>query len=100
MVGLLIDVSLANPLRGFELLNQNIDCKRIKNAVLIINKVDIIKDKREYLLPMVKRAMMVSKINFDKVFYISALNRDGVDTLKNYLLAEAKPGDWEYDPSE
>lgn len=37
--------------------------------------------------------------NFDRVFMISALDGDGVDDLRNYLVSRAVPRPWTYHPS-
>ncbi|KAK2588132.1 hypothetical protein KPH14_004185 [Odynerus spinipes] len=64
--------------------------------LLILNKIDQIKDKK-ILLELIKT--LTSEKGCPKltdVFLISALNCDGVDTLREYLLCTAKSQDWQY----
>ncbi|XP_013384117.1 GTPase Era, mitochondrial [Lingula anatina] len=37
--------------------------------------------------------------HFDHVFYVAAKYNQGIDALRDYLLAQAHPGDWEYHSS-
>lgn len=64
--------------------------------ILILNKVDRLKDKK-VLLDLTARLTKNEEFpTFDDVFMISALNGDGVDDLRNYLLDCAKGRDWQY----
>lgn len=65
-------------------------------TLLILNKVDKIKDKK-ILLESIR--VLTSKNNwpnFVDVFLISALHSDGVDNLRDYLLCIAKSREWQY----
>ncbi|XP_043273824.1 GTPase Era, mitochondrial [Venturia canescens] len=67
-------------------------------SILIMNKIDVMKKKRD-LLALVK--VLTSEKgwpNFSDVFMVSALTADGVEDLRNYFLDSAKPRDWEYGP--
>ncbi|MFQ5533995.1 MAG: GTPase Era [Sphingomonadales bacterium] len=80
------------------------DCWRIveglkdrKNkAVLILNKIDLV--KRENLL------MLADKLNdsgvFTDIFMISALKGDGVDDLRDFFAAHVPNGPWHYPPDQ
>eukprot|EP01134_Creolimax_fragrantissima_P005897 CFRG5897T1 len=100
IVAMMMDVSLNNPIKQLNFLSSNLDCDSIKRAILIVNKVDVIKSKRDFLLPLVREALATSPVKFEKVFFISALTNDGVDEVKEYFREEAKPGDWEYSPTQ
>ncbi|KAI4491058.1 hypothetical protein M0802_010475 [Mischocyttarus mexicanus] len=65
-------------------------------TILIVNKIDRIKQKSK-LLDVIR--ILTNNSNwphFSDVFLISALNSDGVDNLKDYLMYSAKSKDWEY----
>ncbi|XP_060812198.1 GTPase Era, mitochondrial [Bombus pascuorum] len=65
--------------------------------LMILNKVDRLK-KKMALLEITR--LLISKENypkFDDIFMISALNGDGVDDLRNYLLDSARVSNWKYD---
>lgn len=65
-------------------------------TLLILNKIDKVKDKN-ILLETIR--VLTSKNNwpnFVDVFLISALNSDGVDNLRDYLLCIAKSKEWQY----
>ncbi|XP_024941796.1 GTPase Era, mitochondrial isoform X2 [Cephus cinctus] len=67
-------------------------------SLLILNKVDTVK-KKQMLLELTKA--LISKDgwpNFSDVFMVSALTGDGINDLREYLLASAKSRDWKYDP--
>ncbi|CAE1163120.1 era [Acanthosepion pharaonis] len=125
MIGIIVDASnywtckelSANIL---QLLHLNSDIP----SILILNKVDRIKEK-ETLLEMVRvltedhtggietwqdyhtrmqalRQSLKGKkgwCKFEKVFMISALTGDGVSQLRDYLLSQAVPGNWEFHSS-
>lgn len=59
-------------------------------AVLVLNKVDVV--KLEKLLPLAQD--MDETGVFTKIFMISALNGDGVDDLRNYLAETAPNSAW------
>ncbi|XP_003485366.1 GTPase Era, mitochondrial [Bombus impatiens] len=65
--------------------------------LIILNKVDRLKEKMA-LLEVTRQ--LINKENypkFDDIFMISALNGDGVDDLRNYLLDSARVSNWKYD---
>lgn len=64
--------------------------ERNYKAILVINKVDLV--KKEVLLPI---AESLDKTGvFAKIFMISALKKEGIEDLLNYFLQEALPGHW------
>lgn len=68
-----------------------------KKPILVLNKVDRVDDKGR-LLALVQD--LSSRIAFDKVFMIAALNGDGVGELKRYLAAHVPEGPWLYPEDE
>jgi len=70
-----------------------IDLKKHEiNPTIIINKIDTV--KKHKLLEIISK---LSEYGFEKIFMISALNGDGIEDLKKYLLSIAKPGPWAFD---
>ncbi|EFA08204.1 GTPase Era, mitochondrial-like Protein [Tribolium castaneum] len=87
---------------------------KTKPSFLVLNKVDIIKSKRKLL--DVTRQLTENCIegapipggkplrdketrgwpHFSDVFMVSALTGSGLDEVKNYLIRNAKPGEWPY----
>lgn len=66
------------------------------STILILNKIDQIKSKK-MLLELIRILTNENNWpNFNDVFLVSAINSDGVDTLKDYLLCTAKSTDWQY----
>ncbi|XP_025837206.1 GTPase Era, mitochondrial [Agrilus planipennis] len=84
-------------------------------SFLILNKIDILKSKRKLL--EITRLLTENSINgkampnsirkiedseykgwphFKEIFMVSALTGDGLEDVKNYLLCQAKPGNWLY----
>ena len=63
---------------------------------LIINKIDLDKDSK---LEAVKEKW-TNLIQFDKVFCISALNKDGVDELREEIIASLPEGPVYYDKDQ
>ena len=61
--------------------------------VLVLNKVDKLQDKKD-LLDLT--TALTSRIQFDRVFMVSALTGSGTNDLKAYLGATAPPGPWHY----
>ena len=61
--------------------------------VLVLNKVDKLQDKKA-LLDLT--TALTSRIQFDRVFMVSALTGSGTDDLKAYLGASAPLGPWHY----
>lgn len=68
-----------------------------KKPILVLNKVDRVDDKGRLLAPVQD---LSSRIAFDKVFMIAALNGDGVGELKRYLAAHVPEGPWLYPEDE
>ncbi len=60
--------------------------------ILVINKID--KVKKDILLAIAKELNGQGK--FYETFMVSALNGDGVEDLKEYLVNNAPEGDWLY----
>mgnify|MGYP000294791482 FL=1 len=58
-------------------------------AYLALNKIDLIENKEELLGRIAEYSAL---FEFEAVIPISALTGDGVDTLLDYMLKEAKPG--------
>lgn len=67
--------------------------KSDKNAILIINKIDLVRPS--------KLLTVASQLNelgdFKHVFMISALKNSGVEDLKEFLLKQAQEGPWHFD---
>ncbi len=61
--------------------------------ILLVNKVDRIGDKSQLLS---LTAALTERIDFERVFMISALNSAGVDDLKTYLASAVPEGPWHY----
>ncbi|XP_077302064.1 GTPase Era, mitochondrial-like [Arctopsyche grandis] len=85
-------------------------------SFLILNKIDLMKSKRK-LLDVVRilcnnkiAGLPISKLSqegpmngfggFSDVFMISALEGDGLNSIKEYLMKNAKPGKWLYPESD
>ncbi len=62
-------------------------------TILVLNKSDRVKDKGE-LLGLAQT--LSSKLTFDQVFMISALSKDGLDEMKDYLARSVPEGPWHY----
>jgi GTPase len=67
------------------------------NRVLVLNKIDHVDDK-ERLLRLA--SMLSERLEFKRVFMISALSGDGVKELKAYLAETAPLGPWLYPEDE
>jgi GTP-binding protein Era len=65
--------------------------------LLVLNKVDRVPTK-ERLLELTRR--LAGRVEFDRVFMISALTGDGVADLKAHLLATAPSGPWHFPADE
>jgi GTP-binding protein Era len=63
-----------------------------RRKILILNKIDAI--PRERLLAMAQEA--AARVQFDRIFMISAKSGDGVDDLPGYLADEMPLGPWLY----
>lgn len=72
----------------------------IPEAVLVLNKVDLIeKHRREDLVRVVERFQEKS-LEFSRVFPISALAGSGTKALMDYLLERALPRPWDFDATK
>ncbi len=63
-----------------------------RRAILLLNKVDVV--KRPRLLELA--AKFEAEGLFDRIFMISALTGDGVDDLRTFLAAAIPEGPWHY----
>ncbi len=92
IIALLVDAS-----RGDITGNLRAILSKLKDTpqpkLLILNKVDALEDKSQLLA---LTAALNEQVTFEHTFMISALTRDGVEELRNYLLAQAKPSPWFY----
>lgn len=99
VVGIVHDAS--NVYRRFTIKNNVLEL--VKNLtpeiplLLILNKVDMVKEKK--ILLDITTALINKKDmpKFKDIFMLSALTKDGTEDLKNYLLDLAKSKEWEYD---
>ncbi|KAJ8679413.1 hypothetical protein QAD02_015200 [Eretmocerus hayati] len=71
--------------------------RETSNSVLILNKIDLMKNRK--LLLQIVRKLTDKDVwpNFSDVFMISALTGDGVDEVRSYFLDTAKFKNWDYD---
>lgn len=66
------------------------ELKKTNTSVyLIVNKIDLIKDKEKLMKNVLE---YTSNYDFDEVFYISALNGDNVDKLISSLVSKLEEG--------
>lgn len=65
---------------------------RPERKILVLNKVD--RAKKEPLLALAQD--LGSKVDFAEIFFVSALNGDGVPELKTALAGMMPEGDWMY----
>jgi GTP-binding protein Era len=65
--------------------------------VLVLNKVDRLADKSK-LLTLTEE--LTKRVEFERVFMVSALTGSGLKDLKSYLVEVAPPGPWHYPPDE
>jgi len=90
VVALLLDVRKGIDEEAEAILAKLPELKQPK--VLILNKIDLI--ERSRLLELA--AKLNEKVPFAHTFMISALNGDGIDTLKRQLAAMMPAGPWLY----
>jgi GTP-binding protein Era len=90
VVALLLDVRRGIDEEAEAILDKLPELKQAK--VLILNKIDLI--ERSKLLALA--ATLNEKVPFAHTFMISALNGDGIDTLKSQLAAMMPAGPWLY----
>lgn len=65
-------------------------------VILALNKIDRV--EKEKLLQVAQG--LNEKVKFDATFMISALNKNGIDDLKDYLAKKAPEGPWHYPEDE
>ncbi|PNU05303.1 GTPase Era [Novosphingobium guangzhouense] len=65
---------------------------RQERKVLVLNKVDA--GAKEKLLVLAQE--FTAEVQFDEVFFVSALTGDGVPELKTWLAAQMSEGPWHY----
>jgi len=94
LVGVLIDARKGLDEEADAILSRLTDVGRPK--ILILNKIDLV--PRDTLLTLTKAAN--DKASFEATFMISALKRDGVDDLKQWLAEKMQPGPWLYPPDQ
>lgn len=61
-------------------------------VVLVLNKIDRV--RKDQLLALT--AQLTARVDFDRVFMLSALTGDGVNDLRAYLAEAMPPGPWLY----
>ena len=64
-----------------------------KNVILVLNKIDLIKKTK--LLSIVQEFSGVRE--FENIFMVSSTTLDGIDSLRDSLLANAEEGGWLFD---
>ncbi|XP_015510527.1 GTPase Era, mitochondrial [Neodiprion lecontei] len=99
VVGVLHDVSRSRLRQEIlpEVLNLLKTLDSDTPTLLLMNKVDQIKNKRRLLEFVNHLTGENGWQNFADIFMLSALNGDGVSDLREYLLVSAKPRDWDYE---
>ncbi|EJU13818.1 MULTISPECIES: GTPase Era [Sphingomonadaceae] len=65
---------------------------RTERKVLVLNKVDA--SAKEKLLVLAQE--FTAEVQFDEVFFVSALSGDGVPQLKTWLAGQMSEGPWHY----
>lgn len=97
IVALLVP-ALGRARRQSETILANLQQRRSNDHkyILVINKIDRV--KKTELLTLVDTYTRMS--GFDATFMISALDGNGVDDLHDWMVANAKPGAWTYDPDQ
>lgn len=66
--------------------------KRPERKILVLNKVD--KAKKEPLLALAEE--LAGEVEFDEIFFVSALTGDGVAEMKKALAKLMPKGEWHY----
>ncbi len=94
LVGVLIDARKGLEEEADSILDRLADVKVPK--ILVLNKIDVV--PRDTLLALTKGAN--DKASFEATFMISALTKDGVPDLKQWLAARMQPGPWLYPPDQ
>jgi len=69
--------------------------------ILVLNKMDLTKNLKDYVPVKDRFLKHFPKLldTFEEIFYISALTGEHCAELKEYLLSNAQPGDWEFAPN-
>lgn len=63
------------------------------NFVVAINKIDLLKDKKQ-LLPIIDK--LKDYMFIEQIFLISSVTGEGIDTMKTYLSEKVPEGPWLY----
>ena len=66
-------------------------CAEIKNLIIIINKIDLV--NKGVLLPLTDQLKTITP----NIFYISALNGDGIDKILQLMINRSICSDWLYE---
>lgn len=69
-----------------------------KPTVLVLNKIDCLEDRR--VLLKISEIFKSKYKDFSQTFMVSARKGEGVEEVKEFLLNEAKPGNWIYEASQ
>ncbi len=93
VVALLIDAAKGVDEEVEAILARFADLPGRSRPILILNKVDRVRDKPALLA---LAAQVSQKIAFARVFMISALEGKGVEDVKTWLAADVPPGPWHY----
>jgi GTP-binding protein Era len=91
-VCILIDPNKKDCLSNF-LLNKDLYLGSPNPPLIILNKVDLLRDKKD-LLPLLEK---LQTLGFFCVYLISAAKNKGVSDLKKYFFKNAPLGDWLYE---
>jgi len=81
--------------RGLDTENTRIINELKKNnfkPAIIINKIDLVKKSK--LLEIIAA---LTSMQLEDIFMISAINNDGLDKLKEFMLTKCEIGEWIYD---
>jgi GTPase Era involved in 16S rRNA processing len=65
-------------------------------VALVMNKCDLITNKRRM---RGLQSELEDLCRFDQVFHVSCETGFGIEALKEYMISNALPRDWMYDPS-
>ncbi|XP_028145382.1 GTPase Era, mitochondrial isoform X1 [Diabrotica virgifera virgifera] len=90
-----------------------LETQKTKPSFLVLNKIDVLKSKRKLLdltrnltenslggKPIESRKFTETEIEskgwpyFDHIFMVSSLTGDGLEEIREYLIYNAKPGEW------
>ncbi|MDX2287803.1 MAG: GTPase Era [Hyphomicrobiaceae bacterium] len=93
IVALLVDASKGLDEEVAGIVARLADASGRMRPILLLNKVDRVRDKPALLA---LAALLAEKVAFARVFMISALEGSGIDDVKAWLAAEVPPGPWHY----